>query len=417
MKVLVAEDDRVSLKVLERFLEKWGHQPLTCENGLDAWNLVSEQKDIEMGLVDWMMPGLDGLELVRRIRSSERSTPFHVILITAKSEKKDMLTAFEAGADDFLVKPVDPMELNSRIKVGSRLVESQKQLYLKNVALTKAVTEMEDLAEQRARMLLHADRLASLGVLTAGIAHEINNPTTFISGNAQTLERCWPLVERTLKSKAESTPERDRRKIDLVLTEIPKMLSGIRNGVERISAIINGLKTYSRKDREHFEPVDLNQCVHRALILCGNRLNHLEAEVVLELDTDLPNTRGNAQKLEQVLVNLIVNAADAMEELTGRVRPRLVFRTSFDPMHTELTVTDNGVGIPPEKLPDIWNPFFTSKDVGKGTGLGLSISQGIIEDHKGTITAENAAKGGTRFTIRLPKAVPDSTDDREAGAS
>jgi len=399
MKVLVAEDDRVSRRVLGRYLTKWGYEGVCVEDGAQAWKLFTEQGDFHLAILDWNMPGYNGIQLCRKIRRNEKYKHVYIILLTGRSEKKDLVVGFEAGADDYVVKPFDPVELASRLKVGCRLVESSLLLFVKNKELNHYADEMENLAEDRAKMLVHSDRLASLGTLTAGIAHEINNPTTFISGNAQTLERVSPIVETALRNEMENHPEK-ARKIEMVLEEMPKMIAGIRNGVSRVTAIVKGLKSFARVGKNTKEPFHINHCLDQGLLICNNKLKQ---QLVVEKNyaNELLPVTGDPQKLEQVFINLFVNAADAHEEQGLKTPGTLYLRTQGFEGYIQIEVEDDGPGIPKDKLRDIWKPFFTTKD-GKGTGLGLAISQGIIHDHMGEILVENMDKGGARFTIRLP---------------
>ncbi|MDJ0840617.1 MAG: response regulator [Acidobacteriota bacterium] len=399
MKVLVAEDDRVSRKVLNRHLTRWEYDTFLAEDGDIAWQAL-KSNEFHLAILDWNMPGLNGIELCRKIRAEPGLQHLYIILLTGRNERKDLVMGFEAGADDYVIKPFDPVELSSRMKVGCRLVDYQLQLKKNNEQLNRYASEMETLAEERSKMLIHADRLASLGTLTAGIAHEINNPNTFISGNAQTLDRIWPVIETALTNELARSPE-SNRKINLVLSEYPKMISGIRNGVTRVTNIVKGLKTFARVGKNTTERFSVNHCMEQGLMICSNKLKYL-MKVEQDFAPGLPTVEGDPQKLEQVFVNLFVNAADAHEETRRGRMGELVLRTRREDDWIIIEVEDDGPGIPETKLADIWKPFFTTKDAGKGTGLGLAISQGIVHDHQGEITVENMPGRGARFTIRLP---------------
>lgn len=398
MKILVAEDDRVSCGILERYVLKWGYECQTAADGNQAWQYIQDNPDIALAILDWHMPGLNGIELCKKIRQNMADNPTHLILLTGRKEKKDVLTAFAAGVDDFITKPFDPLELHSRIKVGQRLVESNRKLLDQNQKLAHYAKEMETLAEERARMLVHSDRLATLGVLAAGIAHEINNPTTFISGNTQTLERCLPTIEKGLNCLLSEQPEKAKR-INLILEDLPKMTQGIRSGVKRIAAIVNHLKSFSRKsDSRDLRPVDLHQSLENSLLLCNNRLKH-SVSVIREFDTDIDHVMGDAQRLEQVFVNLIVNATDAMSDAHKK---QLRISTTIEDERIRVCFIDNGPGVPEDQIEQIFQPFYTTKDPGKGTGLGLAVSDGIVTEHNGTLTVRNTDAGGACFSIVLP---------------
>lgn len=400
MKLIVAEDDRVSRKVLGRHLTRWGYEPFMAEDGAFAWDELSRDRDYHLAILDWNMPRINGIELCRRIRETPELSHLYIILLTGRTEKKDLVTGFEAGADDYVVKPFDPVELSVRLKVGRRLVESALLLKEKNRELNRYAHEMEDLAEERSRMLIHADRLASLGTLTAGIAHEVNNPNTFISGNAQTLERIWPIIQTALTNERARSPEKSK-KLDLVLEEFPRMVGGIRKGVTRVTSIVKGLKSFARVSKNSSTLFDLNECLEQGLLICDNKIKHL-MRIERDFAQDLPQIMGDPQKLEQVFVNLFVNAADAVEELCRNDLGRLRIQTKVSMGMVTVVIEDDGPGIPTEKINHVWKPFYTTKDTGKGTGLGLAISQGIVHDHGGEIRVDNPPEGGARFTITLP---------------
>ncbi len=403
MRVLVADDDRTSRRMVERCLERWGYDVVSAVDGDSAWRLLNQGEAFHLAVLDWIMPGLSGVDLCRKIRAEERFRGLYLLLLTGRADKRDLAVGLDSGADDYLVKPFDPLELSSRLRAGCRVVESGLLLKEKNRELGRYAKEMEALAQERAQMLVHADRLAALGALTAGVAHEINNPAAFISGNAQTMERCWTLIQQGLSQLREVQSD-SREKIDFVLAEFPNMVRGLRQGVRRISEIVDGLKTYARVSKTAREPLSLRECLDQALMLCNNRLKYL-ARVVKRYDDDLPWVKGDAQKLEQVIVNLLVNAADAIDERVapdGHGQGELAVTLWRDGEWVAIAVEDNGVGIPENRINDIWRPFYTTKEIGKGTGLGLAISQGIVQDHDGEIIAENRPGGGARFVVRLP---------------
>jgi signal transduction histidine kinase len=399
MKVLIAEDDRISRMVLERYLQKWNFETVSVESGGQAWDLFQRGERFDIAILDWMMPEYTGIELCRKFREKHKND-IHIILLTSKSSKADMIQAFEAGVDDFVIKPFDPLELGSRLKAGRRLVESRKLLHKKNLELENYAKELESLADERAQMLMHQDRLASLGTLTAGVAHEVNNPATFISGNAQTLERMWQLMEPLINEQKQNAS--NPKQLEMVVEEFPKMISGIREGVRRISSIVNGLKAFARTSKAVPEPIDIHQCIENALLIGHNRLKY-NITIERHFEEDLPRIIGEAQHLEQVFLNLFVNAADAMEKALAQGHRGLIeIKTITSDEKLQVTVRDTGPGIPKSRHVEIWKPFFTTKEAGKGTGLGLSISQNIIASHGGSLTVNNHPEGGAVFTLLFP---------------
>ncbi len=410
MKVLIAEDDRTSRVVLEKYLGKWGYVPVSVTNGLEAWGVMKHEDSPRIAILDWMMPEMSGIEVCRRIRE-RKGTPYtYVILVTAKGQRDDIAEGYETGVDDFVVKPFDPVQLQQRLTVGVRVADYERELNESKIQLARYASEMEALAQERARHLAHAERMATLGLLAAGIAHEINNPVTYISGNAQLLQLLWSETKEKLE-KDPGSSERKDGKIQYFLEEVPKFLSSITKGVERITRIVSGLKNYAAKNKTDTGPCDINQCVREALDLCANPLKYHVA-VETDLAPDLPPVMGNSQEIDQVFVNLFMNAADAMKP---NGEGKLHIRTFSEDSIVGIEVADTGPGLPADIVEEIWKPFFTTKGPDKGTGLGLSIVRGIIESHKGTIVAENRPAGGARFTITLPRFEPEERINGETG--
>ncbi|MFH0920625.1 MAG: ATP-binding protein [Fibrobacterota bacterium] len=395
MEILVAEDDVISRRIIESCLKKRGHHSVVAVNGLEAWDIINNTK-IDIALIDWVMPEMDGIDLIKRIKGGKHSRYIYTILVTGKDSEGDLVKGIEAGADDYIVKPIHFSILNSRIKAGSRIVEYSNLILRQRAALAEKNTSMEAMIERKTRQLIQAEKMATLGVLTAGVAHEINNPMTFISGNIQTLEMFWneigPKVGEGLLSDADNA-----NRMKYIHEKMPRVIGGMQNGVRRIAKIIEGLHDFSRQDKEAMALFDVQETIESALEYCRNRLNG-NMKVEKEFCPGPVSFYGNALRIEQVLINLIVNALDAIEEIG---KGTLGIKVSKNEQ-VSVIIEDTGRGIPPHCLESIWEPFFTTKPTGKGTGLGLSISYNIIKTHGGSIKAENRDAGGARFTLLLP---------------
>jgi C4-dicarboxylate-specific signal transduction histidine kinase len=396
MKILIAEDDPASRITLKTILQKWGHEVLVAEDGNQAWQILQADNP-KLAILDRMMPGIEGVELCRRIRKRANGNYIYIILLTAKVENEDIVTGLDAGADDYIAKPFNREVLRSRVAVGARIIQYESVLAEKNAQLQQYGSEIEKVAEERSKQLVHAERMATVGLLSAGIAHEINNPTTFIAGNIQTLEKFFGDVEPILRERTEQDCE-NTEKLEFILQETPKAVEGIRNGVRRISRIVKGLKSFCRKDENAVAACDINTCIEQALELCHNALKYY-VTIEKDLAENLPHVMADSQQIEQVLINLFVNAADAMAEYG---QGTLSIKTQSTDNSVVVKVSDTGPGIPDDKLDDIWQPFFTTKPPDKGTGLGLFTVRGIIENHEGLISLENKPSGGAEFTITLP---------------
>ncbi len=250
--------------------------------------------------------------------------------------------------------------------------DSQRQL-------EKLLSVLDELSRTQAQ-LVHSEKLASLGVLAGGVAHEINNPLMVILGRTE------------LMLMGEDLP-----------AGVATNLETIRHETERIAEIVRGLLTFARKSRQDkIEPVDLNEVLERTLLISEHQLTVGNVQVLKELEPGLPQLQANPGQLQQVFMNLIINAHHAMPG-----GGRLVVRTGVLPNERVFVeIEDSGVGIPAEEVGRIFDPFFTTKEEGKGTGLGLSVSRNIIENHGGAIGVQSTVGVGTMFRIVLPEVPP-----------
>jgi len=386
MKILIADDDPTTLMTLAETLKQMSHEVTVANNGLEAWALLQEPDSPRLVILDWMMPQMSGIEVCNKIRSMV--VPYrYVIMHTSKSNHWEIDAGYSGGVDDYLIKPINAEILYNKLHVAKRILAYEEKM-------CKYATEMESLAKDRAQQLIHADRMATLGMLSAGVAHEINNPLTFIAGNTQTLERAWNQVADTLQTQSQQQGQEDRW--EFILDEVPKMLVGIHNGVNRISKIVSGLKRFARQDKIVKQSCSVVPIINESLEFCHSKL-HVNIAVSSLVDPDLPKIFCDLQQIEQVLINLIMNAADAMKSTPkGRLT---IHAMQVDAMIC-IAVQDNGPGLPSKLLNRLINPFYTTK--AEGTGLGLSISSGIIEEHGGRLTAHNNSGVGACFEFTLP---------------
>ncbi|MEN6441834.1 MAG: ATP-binding protein, partial [Syntrophobacter sp.] len=260
-------------------------------------------------------------------------------------------------------------------------------------------------ARQRELQLLHADKMISLGTMAAGIAHEINNPNNFISINAPLLKKTWEGVVEVLDETAEGNGEFriGRVPYSRAREQIPALLNGIMEGSERIRTIVRDMKEFINQNSSGMEEqVDMNSVVKSSMNLLSNKLNKSTHNLYVEYGQNIPRLKGNSQRLEQVVLNLILNAAESLPDSEKAI----TVKTSYDSDRQliELAVTDEGCGIAPETLRRIFDPFFTTKRETGGTGLGLAISMSIVKAHGGRILISSREREGTTATVELPPA-------------
>ncbi len=251
------------------------------------------------------------------------------------------------------------------------------------------------------QQLVQADKLASIGQLVSGIGHEINNPNQFIKGNIKIIEQAITDMLPIIDKYYEEHPDLKiaRLKYDFFRENILMLVHDMYNGSERIKNIVEGLKRFARRDEGHLiDDVDINTIIDESARLVDKEV-HKTSEVELDLARDLPTFTGNSQKIEQVIINLMINASQAIPD--GR-RGLVRVSTRYEDGNVVIEVRDNGKGMTEKTTKLIFDPFFTTRRGRGGTGLGLSIAYGIIEEHKGTITVSSKVGDGSTFTIKIP---------------
>lgn len=276
--------------------------------------------------------------------------------------------------------------------------------------LKRAYHEMRAAHEALKRtqqQLLHSEKMASLGQLVAGVAHELNNPISFVLGNVHALRKYCDRLQTYMAALHAHEPEpvlqalRQKLRIEHLLGDLPSLIEGTLEGAQRTADIVHGLKRFSAMDPEERVPVNLVEVVERA-IHWVQKGRHTPVDVRWQAGAPC-TVMGSAGQLQQVMMNLLQNAFDAVGT-PGVASPCVWVDLACEGGQVRVSVRDSGPGIPPEHLLRIFDPFFTTKPVGKGTGLGLSISYGIVEQHGGRLSARNAEGGGAEFLLELPKA-------------
>jgi len=290
-------------------------------------------------------------------------------------------------------------------RIGIQFSYMMQIIEKKNSELQDAYDELKATQSQ----LVQQEKMASIGQLAAGVAHEINNPIGFVTSNLGTLQKYLARVAEFLKTQAQIFPQdggdervirlaeiRKQLKIEPILEDLPSLLAESLDGVERVRKIVQNLKSFSRVDQSNYTVTDINQCLDDTLNMIWNELKY---KCTVKKDYgDLPQTLCYPQQLNQVFMNLLVNAAQAIEN-----QGEIVITTRASAQEITIAIADTGGGIPLENLARIFEPFFTTKEVGKGTGLGLSITYDIVtKKHGGKIEVESEVGKGTTFVVTLP---------------
>ena len=411
-RVLIVDDDEQVRTLYAAYL----NDTYSCAVARDAQEALEilEREPFALVLTDVQMPGLGGIELMRRIIAHYPDTA--VIVISGIDRTQRVIDAIRVGAFDYLIKPCE-------LDVLSICVERalERRLLLRNARRYKRDLEMRnrELARQKGELvrlqsqILHAEKMASLGLLAAGVAHELNNPAGFIYGNVDVLKKYVVKLKQCLiaydglvlppNQAATIGKVKTESDYDNILNDLDSVLADCLLGAERIRDVVQNLRLFSRLDEAEIKRVDLNEGIESTVRLLS--MYYKSGKITLLRDYgELPLINCYAAQLNQVWMNLLVNAAQAVGDREGEVR----IKTRFADGRVTVSVTDNGAGISPEDVKKVFDPFFTTKPVGEGTGLGLSISHGIIEQHGGTIAVDNVPGEGTTFTITLPVDAEDS---------
>lgn len=397
MIVYIVDDSQLSRELLAAMVKEFGYTSRVFNSGEELLQELTQQEEPAILLIDWLMPGMSGISILKYLDEHKPKCFLYKIMVSSKKSSTEIANALESGADDYVSKPFDISELKARVSVGVRILGLWVEQERNREEIERYTTQLETLAEERAKQLVHADRLSTIGTMSAGIAHEINNPATFIAVNIQTLDENLPVLMKVISGEGSV---QEKKQAAMFCSFIPEILHEMRSGVDRIKVTASSIKEFLYKPMHGHSLFLLSKAVANVDKITKSRQK--ESGVTLLLREEFNGSvDGMQQEIEQVLINLVINAIDAIEETgTGGA---VSLSTAASEEGVVITVEDTGPGIALEKREKLFTPFYTSKSVGKGTGLGLSISEKIVLDHKGKITiGDSGTLGGASFTIELP---------------
>ncbi|MGB3652449.1 MAG: response regulator [Rivularia sp. (in: cyanobacteria)] len=428
--ILVIDDSPTNLEILHDVLGGAGYEVLVEMDGISGIEQV-ESNPPDLILLDVMMPKIDGFETCRRLQANPSAKDIPIIFITALTEAEEKVKGLSLGAVDYITKPFEQQEVLARISLHLKLrklnveLDRQKQeLEIRVDERTSELSQTLDELKQTQLQLVQTEKISSLGQLVAGVAHEVNNPIGFISTNLhyanQYVEDLLKLV-RLFQQNCSNPGSEVQEQIELmdlghIDKDLPKLMSSMKLGTDTIKGIMQSLRNFSRSDGENKKFVDIHEGIEATLMILQHRLKAYPKRAAIQIVKDysvLPKVQCYSGQLNQVFMNLLANAIDALEEsmldcedLSHNFiinNPQIYIGTTIDKHQLNVKIADNGKGMPESIRNEIFQPFFTTKPEGKGTGLGLSISYKIItENHGGNLQCISSPGKGTEFLIQIP---------------
>ncbi len=412
--ILIVDDNPTNLSVLSKALKLAGYKVRVAMDGEDALAQV-ERNSPELILLDIQMPKVDGFETCRRLQGNPATQGIPVIFMTALADTENKVKGLSLGAVDYITKPFEQEEVLARVKVHWRL----KRL---TDTLEQQVAERTQALQQAQLQLVQQEKLSALGQLVAGVAHEINNPIGCIMGNVNPLQdyindlfAVIDLYQNKLPQPgADFEEELEAFDLDYIQDDLPKLIRAMKDGGDRICHISTSLRTFSRTDKDHKVPFNLDEGLDSTILILKHRLKANDKRPAIEIVKkygNLPEVQCFPGQLNQVFMNLIANAIDALDESSeGRefeeiaAHPnRITIQIEAEEEWALIWIQDNAKGMSEEIQRRIFEQGFTTKEVGKGTGLGMAIARQIVEEkHGGSLEVDSEVGKGTQFCIRLP---------------
>jgi signal transduction histidine kinase len=403
-RILLVDDDVDNLDNLLFSLELT-FDIITTASGAEALDIMAREK-IAVIIADQRMPIMTGSELLSRVKETFPDTVR--ILITAYADIDAAVAAINTGhIYRYIGKDCSIDEIETYIK---QAIEHY-HIRADNLRLYA--------------MLSESRKIAAIGALAAGVAHEINTPTHYIGENLRFLLESFQNVDEMLGKYdqlknaipggdgplaalvSDLNGLREQIEIDYLREEVPTAIKQSLEGNQRVADIVQAMKLFTHPGQEEMVPSSINQGIMSTITISRNEWKYI-ADLTTELDPSLPYVTCRPGEINQVILNLIVNAAHAIREKTSyEERGKITVRTLHDEHAVEIRISDNGPGIPPAIQAKVFDPFFTTKEIGEGTGQGLAIAYSVIvEKHQGTLSFETSPEQGTIFIIRLPLVPP-----------
>ncbi len=425
MNVLIVDDSKVIRHMAHDVIanNKIDVDILMAETGEKALEVL-EKCEIDLMILDIIMPGLSGIDVLIELKKRGSLNHMKVIMFTSFSDKSAMRDCFRLGASDYIGKPIDEDEFIARLQnaIDQRNLEKELSNTIgKMQEQNKELKNLNHRIQETQVQLVQKEQMASMGHLAAGVAHEINNPLGFIISNfnvikdyfnmyetyIETLEEVYEEVKDYVPDSSQIVEKMNNLKLETDLSfireDLVDLYTDTDDGLDRVRKIVEGLRLFSRIDQlEAYEEYDLNDGIENLIVLTKNEMKFV-ADLELHLGESIPTVRAIGYQINQTLLNILLNALDSIKQSDKDRRGQIVISTFKDDAFVGCTIKDNGTGIAKDVIKNIFKPFYTSKPIGESVGLGLSISYDIVVNkHGGSLEVVSEIDEYAEFKLKLP---------------
>ncbi|MEG5042521.1 MULTISPECIES: response regulator [unclassified Microcoleus] len=430
--LLVVDDTPDNLRLLSTMLSDKGYKVRGVINGEMALK-AARSTPPDLILLDITMPQMNGYEVCQHLKADCITSGIPVIFLSALDQVLDKVKAFAVGGVDYITKPFHLEEVLARVENQLALQRLQKKLHEQNARLQESEAKEREKSQQLEQalqqlqqaqaQLIQSEKMSSLGNVVAGVAHEINNPISFIKGNlspvreyTEDLLRLVQLYEEDLPNPTQAIQEQlEAMDLTFLRNDLPKLIASMSIGADRIGEIVHSLRNFSRLDQAELKAVDIHEGIESTLMILQHRLKDEADQTIIKVVKeyeDLPKIECYAGQINQVFMNVLTNAIEALQSQKRWANdlddsspiPTITICTKLlSNFQVGIYITDNGPGITEDIQQRIFDPFFTTKEVGKGKGLGLSISYAIVVgDHGGQLRCLSVPAQGATLAIEIP---------------
>ncbi len=428
----MVDDTPDNLRLLSTMLSDEGYKVRGVINGEMALK-AARSTPPDLILLDITMPQMNGYEVCQHLKADGRTSGIPVIFLSALDQVLDKVKAFAIGGVDYITKPFHLEEVLARVENQLTIQRLQKKLHEQNARLQESEAKEREKSQQLEQtlqqlqnaqsQLIQSEKMSSLGNLVAGVAHEINNPISFIKGNLSPVREYTEDLLKLVQLYTEDFPnptaaiQQQLEAIDFTFlrNDLPKLIASMSIGADRIGEIVQSLRNFSRLDESDLKAVDIHEGIESTLMILQHRLKDEADQTIIKVIKEyeaLPKIECYAGQMNQVFMNVLTNAIDALQSQKSWANdkddsspiPTITICTKLlSDCQVGIYITDNGPGITEEVKPRIFDPFFTTKEVGKGKGLGLSISYAIVVgDHGGQLRCLSVPAQGATLAIEIP---------------